>query len=322
MNPADLNNGLFDTLALPRPMELYRRMVIHQVHSKCPTIMFNTMCWASTEVGNADVNQSQVVVLPGEEEYMLKVHGITFEPMWPQAIKCPHRRVVEKVPDRQIQAAAAAPEGSAVKLPVRTMHECTASPQERPILCRLFPFGIRRDPKNPRRAVIVCEVQGWNYMQRRMGSNAITQMCHNIANVFVPMWDFLTEQWWDYYNTAYNPTYDWVQVTDFKFSINSDIVHSMINGAPDTMKAELLAEIANPKCPACEGKGIEFWDTVVHPVFKTRVPIPPDQRRFDLCRTCVLPQLGMLHRGSGLLINPGSGKILTPDGKGLRGDKA
>lgn len=315
---APTHEGLFDTLALPRHLELYRLALLLKLHSACPT-MYQTMCWATGEREWAPNLRSSVAVFPGEEALMAREYTALFNAFKPEARDCPHHRE-ETVPDtRKLERMQAAQGLVAVTddMLMRTNHLCCLEPTARPLLCRLFPFGVRRT-ENPRRAVVVCEQGAWEAIRRKWPQNRIEQYLYNAANLFVPLWTFLTEEWWEYYETTFSPRYRFSVVMPFDFTMNDDLVTSTIRGAPEALRVELLKEMADSKCPACEGKGIEFWDRARDPRTGKVKMLPEEQRRFDFCRTCVLPQLGMLR--DGVIVNPHNNKILTATGEAYRGD--
>ena len=49
------------------------------------------------------------------------------------------------------------------------------------------------------------------------------------------------------------------------------------------------------------------------------VMLPVNQRRFDICMTCVMPAIGV--RFKDMLVDPSSGKVLDATGKLYRGDR-
>jgi hypothetical protein len=178
----------------------------------------------------------------------------------------------------------------------------------------MFPFGIQRSPANPREAVIVCDEKMLRSIHKKRGELAVNQMMHNVSQVVIALWAFLTPAWWVYYEGVYSKnTWTPKEVVRFTFEISDDVVISTVRGAPAEWRAQMLAEIASKECKVCEGLGIEFYDRTI-----AGVPLPVPQRRFDLCRTCVLPQIGA--RIGNLLVDPTSRKILDATGVEYRGD--
>jgi len=314
-----LSSGVYHTLTLPDTVELYRLGVFAQLYSQCPTISFESLCWATPEAGIPPEQQSTVAVFPGEEAFLLKQFELSLSGRRPQAFQCLHGRSDTFIDKRQ--AALLREQNPALpdsEYPTRTRRLCNLSPTlDRPLLCRLFPMGVRPIRGEPRRAHVVCWDAALRAMQRR-GSRAITQMAHDVMQVFVALWAWLDDKWWSFYETSFRTDMHWVSLGTFDFELTSDMVHSFVRGAPPVWREQLLAQIASPTCPVCEGKGIEFWDRVILANGEERV-LPVAQRRFDLCRDCVLPALGMLMGGH--LVDPHTRKILTPDGKHYRGDK-
>lgn len=299
-----LGQGIFDTLALPPALEQYRFIVFDQLYTKCPSVILQSVCWATSQLGLPVNDQTPVQVFPGEEAYRM-LAGKDDIPDGTLGATCPHHReetscqpVIDEMPETGFTC--------------KTTHHCQLPPTERPLLCRLWPTWL--EPGNPRSAVINAPI-GARSMLQRLGDVRINQMLHDTANVFIYLWNFLIPSWWGYY-LNYTPT-ACDKLTTFTFELSDDLIYSTIRGAQPIWRESLLQTIARPDCPACEGVGVEFWDRYRDLTTGESKFLPVQMRKFDLCRECVLPKLGMFHKGVVVSLDR---KILSPDGSFARGD--
>lgn len=295
--------ALFNTLALPPIHESYRNIVFQQLYANFDPV-FQSVCWASGEQDKGPERHSGTVMLPGEERFLVERHDTRFSHADRYAIHCQHHKEETSVKVKQ--------EDGTVK--VQTAHYCRLAPSSRPIMCRVQPFRIARDPLDNRSVVVMCDMSGPNRsVLARMGQRRIDQIVHDIVQMAISMWAFLTDAWWTYYEASFPVSKQFRTVVKAKFSLTDDVVISNIKNAQPAWRAEILAQMATPECPACTGSGIEFMDATLDGIM-----LPVLKRRFDICRTCIMPVLGM--RLGGTLIDPVAGKVLTADGTEYRGD--
>lgn len=298
--------GLFNNIALPRVLEAYRNAVFEQLYCKLGPVLFESVCWGSEDTRKPPEQHRNLVVFPGEERFLIENKDVAFTYLTDRkAVNCSYHRS-EMIPTNTVL-----PGMSAVfpQADVKVVHYCRLDGNlDRPLLCRVSPIEVRRIAGNGRKVQIVCERNKFSVIAGRYGTTAINQMLYNVANLFIPLWNFLTDAWWEFYLSGKSDK-DYRVIGDFTFSLTDDMVVSQIRGASPIWRTEILSQIVDPQCEECSGTGIEFWDHV-----------PVLQRRFDLCRTCVLPKIGIVF--GGLLVDPSSKKILTQDGTEYRGDKA
>lgn len=297
--------GLFDTLALPPLHESYRDLILSQLYQKFDAVPFQSICWATPEKGLGPNSQSDIVVLPGEERYALENHGVSFSYLKRKAYSCPYHK-------EEIRVKREAGEDGQVE--TVTPHYCTLDISSRPLLCRAFPFAFGRIPSENRKFKILVDRRGMNTLQRRSGSVLINQLFHSIIQVAISMWPFLDDRWWSYYENAYSNRWKFKSYSEISFTLNDDVILSNIKGAPPAWRTEILAQVAEADCPACEGQGIEFWDRNAEGNL-----LPVSQRRFDICRKCVAPAIGASF--GDLLVDPTTRKVLSADGSEYRGDQ-
>jgi len=297
--------GLFDTLALPPLQESYRQVVIDQLYQNIRIATFQSVCWASKESPARGL--SKLVVLPGEERYMAERLGLETTFTQPYAHHCVFGRTESNPRTGEDD------EGEPVVEIVDTRF-CTIPPETRPLMCRIFPFGIQRIEGDKRSFNIIVEKSGMRFVQRKWGDVFINQMLHNVAQLGMSMWAFLDDKWWAYYESAFSDRWEFEALVTAKFELTDDAIFSQIRGAPPEMRREVLIQIAKPECELCSGEGWAFVDRT--PDKKTL--LPPTMRRFDLCPDCVQPVLGL--RVGNILRDPRNGKILDASGREYRGD--
>ena len=287
--------GIFNTLALPPLHESYRNLILHQLYQKFDTTAFRSICWSTPESGMSRDKRSDIIVLPGEERYVMESLGISFSNLRRKAYSCPYHKEETNVE---------VDEGT---VKTSQTHFCTLPISNRPLMCRALPFGIARTNDN-RKFHIMADMKGFSILRRRSGSIIADQIMHGVIQIAISMWPFLTDEWWSYYEKAYGSNWKFESLGEVGFTLNDDTIISNIKGAPSVWRTEILGQISNPECLECEGTGIEFWD---------HLPVP--QRRFDLCRKCVLLSIGASFNG--VLVDPSNRKILMADGSSYRGDR-
>ena len=294
---------LFPTLHLPMPLEAYRKCVFEQLYSKMEPVIFQSICWASNEHSSAPEQQSKIVVFPGEERFLHEAFGIHFNSIESTAIRCPHHR--EEIATR----------GEGEALTTITRHYCRLSPFERPLICRIQPFHIER--RGDRSSSVSCSRGIYQSIARRTSTSGIDQIAHNIAQMAVAVWPFLSEIWWNYYNNSFpsRPIESRITLVNFDFELTEDAIVTNIRGSEGIWKRKLLISIASPDCIHCEGTGIEFWDHHLNEPDR-KVPVP--QRKMDLCRYCILPNIGA--RVGSQLVDPSSGRLLDASGGNYNGE--
>ncbi len=297
--------GLFDTLALPRVHEAYREIVFHQLYERVMSV-YQSVCWASSEAAMNPTQHSGIVVFPGEEKFLAERFGITLPYSNRTGVNCTHRKV------ERLTHTSGSTEAPDVRL--QDVHYCKLDLKTRPLLCRTFPFRIARVPGNNRSLSIQCETAGLRSLVARRGQRTMDQILHDVSQMAISLWAFLSDSWWAYYEASFAEHWRYSEVVRCAFTLTDDVVISNIKNAPPAWRAEILAQIAQPQCPVCEGSGIEFMDRTMDGKHMIAVA----NRRFDLCRTCVLPELGM--RFGDTLIDPSSGRILDETGTAYRGD--
>lgn len=295
--------GLFNSLALPALHEAYRNLIFEQLYTKFDMSPFQSICWATQE-GGGQKFQSDIVVLPGEERFMVEKFGRHFSFTHKKAFGCQHKRVDTKYNKDDVSGDVTS----------RNIHYCSMDIRTRPLMCRAFPFGIARVPGNTRKLAIVADQRGYRVTRRRLGSSAINQVMHNVIQMAIAMWSFLDDKWWAYYEKAYCSKWKFEEIAQVAFSLTDDAIVSNIRGAPPVWRTQVLAQMADPDCLECSGHGWSFMDRSV-----TGAMLPVNKRRFDVCMTCIMPAIGV--RFKDMLVDPSSGKVLDASGKEYRGDR-
>ena len=270
-----IRNAVFENrIELPEAVSCYRNILYGHLYNKCDSMLFQSVCWASVDIGKpAGSSVFGMPVFPGEEAFLEKQRSIMLDGDSPFGVTCPHHRLES---------------GRSDSVPQKSVHICTLNPKERPLHCRMFPLRVQRMPGRERSATIVCAKPLIGKVISK-GDQEVDQMCYNVANAYTLLWNFLSEAWWEFIERTFSCV-EWVEIAQFSFEIDTDTVMSVISESTPEWKAELLKEIAKPECKVCGGTGIEFWDLVKSPQGGF-IPIPVAQRRFDLCRECVVPSV-------------------------------
>lgn len=301
-----LKRAMFDTITLPPLQEAYRRSVIHQLYNNI-TPVYNTSCWATGCANKPIEHIGKIVMLPGEESFLMHVKNILFDHSNPSGISCPHASK-----DVFVKSNPSDVDHAGVEHTIKNIHRCKLGPNDRPIMCRIWPFKIMRHTSDNRCVVVQCDRRGIKSLSSRYGDNFINQKIHDIAQIAISMWPFLDERWWNYYESCMSSLWQHVDICNINFTITDDTIISNIRNAPKEWKAEILALMSDPSCEHCTG-GIEFWDRDTNGVM-----FPVMHRRFDLCRHCVLPKIGLIV--DGMLVDPSNRRVLDQYGNEYRGD--
>lgn len=304
-----LRRSMFDTLVLPPLQETYRKSVIHQLYANILPV-YNTSCWATGCANKHIEHAGKIVMLPGEEAFLMNNKNIIFDPQNPAGITCPHASRDVFIKQNDVNDAM---QNEGVEHVIKNIYRCKLGPHDRPIMCRIWPFKIKRDASNNRCVVIQCDRRGIKSIASKYGNNFIDQKIHDIAQISISMWPFLDERWWNYYESCMSKEWQHVDICSINFTLNDDVIISNIKNAPHEWRVEMLAMMADASCQYCTG-GIEFWDRDI----VTGNMFPVKNRRFDVCRHCVLPKIGLIV--DGMLVDPSNRRVLDQYGNEYRGD--